>query len=417
MAIDPAEFKKRREQRQHQRAQQQKKRRRLFIRLGIAGAVLVACGVLILLFSGSPSGEAPRETAQATQTQQPQEDTTVIHFAAAGDLNITDRVVAAGEGSYNYTNAFLDVAHILADADLTVVNLEGNLCGAPYGTRTVSAPQQLAEALSAAGVDLVQLANSYSINQGISGLASTIDSVRAAGMEPLGVYADQNAYQAGKGYTICNVQGVRIALVAFTKGMDGMALPAGSEHCVNVLYEDYDSTYQVVDTQGITQVLQAAQREGPDITIAMLHWGSEFNNTISASQKKIVSLMQEYGVDAIIGTHSHYVQQMTLDGETGNFVAYSLGDFFGDADRSGSEYSVILDLEITKNNASGEAKITNFSYTPIFTVSEKGVALKVVRLEQAIKAYEEDFLDRVTALTYDKMIYALERIKARVSGE
>ncbi len=417
MTMDPAEFRERRQQRQQQRAQQQKKRRRLLIRLGIAGAVLVACGVLILLFSGSPAEDKPRETEQAAQPTQTQEDTTVIHFAAAGDLNITDRVVAAGDGSYNYTNAFLDVAHILADADLTAVNLEGNLCGAPYGTRTVSAPQQLAEALNAAGVDLVQLANSYSINQGISGLASTIDSVRAAGMEPLGVYADQTSYRAGKGYTICQVQGVRIALVAFTKGMDGMALPAGSEHCVNVLYEDYDSTYQVVDTQGITQVLQAAQREGPDITIAMLHWGSEFNNTISASQKKIVTLMQENGVDAIIGTHSHYVQQMTLDEETGNFVAYSLGDFFGDADRSGSEYSVILDLEITKNNATGQAKITGFSYTPIFTVSEKGVPLKVVRLESAIKAYEEDFLDRVTEATYDKMIYALERIKARISGE
>lgn len=417
MAMDPAEYKKRRALRQQQRAEQQKKRRKLFIRLGIAIGILVACGVLILLMSGRTPEKRPEETEAAAQPEQVQEDLTVIHFAAAGDLNITDRVVAAGGGNYDFTGAFLDVAHILADADLAAVNLEGNLFGAPYGSRTVSAPQQLAEALSAAGVDLVQLANSYSINHGISGLSSTIDGIRAAGMEPLGVYADQSSYKAGKGYTICEVQGIRIAFVAFTKGMDGMALPAGSEHCVNVLYTDYESTYQSVDTQGITQVLQAAQREAPDITIAMLHWGSEFNNTISASQERIVSLMQENGVDAIIGTHSHYVQQMTLDKETGNFVAYSLGDFFGDADRSGSEYSVILDLEITKNNETGEAKITNYSYTPIFTVSEKGVALKVVRLESAMQAYEEGFLGRASQATYEKMVHALERIKARVSGE
>lgn len=415
--MDPAEFKKRRALRQQQRQEQQRKRRKLYIRLGIAGGVLVACAAVILLFARPAPEAQPKETVAATQPQQSQEDMTTIHFAAAGDLNITDRVVAAGGGNYDFTGAFLDVAHILADADLTAVNLEGNLCGAPYGTKTVSAPQQLAEALNAAGVDLVQLANSYSINKGISGLTDTINGVRAAGMEPLGVFANQSAYRESKGYTICDVKGIRVAFVAFTKGMDGMALPPGSEHCVNVLYTDYDSTYQNVDTQGITQVLQAVQREVPDVTIAMLHWGSEFNNTISVSQEKIVKLMQENGVDAIIGTHSHYVQQMTLDEETGNFVAYSLGDFFGDATKAGSEYSVILDLEITKNNATGETKITNYSYTPIFTVLEKGSALKIVRLETAMKAYEEEFLGRVTQANYDKMVYALERIKARVAGE
>lgn len=413
MAIDPEELKKRREKRQQQRLEKQKKQRKLILRLVIAGVVLVACGVLILLLSRK---DAPAET-QTPQSTESREDLTVIHFAAAGDLNITDRVVAAGGGTYQFSPAFLDVAHILADADLTAVNLEGNLCGAPYGSKTKSAPQQLADALSAAGVDLVQLANSYSINHGISGLSQTINSIRTAGMEPLGVFADQSAYRSSKGYTICEVQGIRIAFVSFTKGMDGMALPAGSEHCVNVLYTDYESTYQDVDTQGISTILDAVAREVPDLTVAMLHWGSEFNNTISASQERIVKLMQEKGVDAIIGTHSHYVQEMTLDEETGNFVAYSLGDFFGDADRAGSEYSVILDLEITKNNLTGETKITNYSYTPIFTVAEKGAALKVVRLESAVKAFEDEFLDRVSQKTYEDMLYAKERILARISGE
>ena len=416
MAMDPEALRKRRALRQQQREEKQKKKRKRIRILAIAGAVLMAAAVLLIILLRPEKEKEVSRQPEPEATQAP-EDLTVIHFAAAGDLNVTDRVVAAGGGTYDYTGAFLDVAHILADADLTAMNLEGTLCGAPYGSKTRSAPQQMADALSAAGVDLVQLANSYSISHGISGLSDTIDAVRTAGMEPLGVYANQAAYREGKGYTICDVQGIRIAMVAFTKGMDGMALPAGSENCVNVLYNDYESTYQSVDTQGITAVLEAVQREVPDITIAMLHWGSEFNNTISASQERIVNLMQEKGVDAIIGTHSHYVQQMTLDEETGRFVAYSLGDFFGDADRAGSEYSVILDLEITKNNTTGQTKITGYDYTPIFTVSEKGLALKVVRLESALEAYDEGFLDRVSEKTYEDMLYAIERVRARVSGE
>lgn len=414
MAIDPEELKKQRAARQQERQARAARQKRLWLRLGIAAAVLLACGILIFAVSrGSSNDSEPAPQPDGTvETTAP---STVIHFAAAGDLNITDAVVASGGESYDYTEAFMDVAHLLAGADISAVNFEGSLHGAPYGTETASAPQELMEALSRAGVDLVQLANSYSINYGVSGLSTTIDGVRAAGMEPLGVYADQAAFDAGKGYTIREVQGVRIAFVAFTKGMDGMALPSGSEHCVNVLYTDYSSTYQTVDTEGICAVLDAAAAEKPDITIALLHWGSEFNDTISTSQEKIVSLLQQKGVDAIIGTHSHYVQKMTYDEQTGAFVAYCLGDFFGDADRSGSEYSVILDLEITKDNTTGDARITNYTYTPIFTVADSEPR-RVMRIQQTMAAFEAFYMERVSQQTYDAMAYALTRIEARISG-
>ena len=430
MPFDSEELERRRQQRLERQEKRRQDQRKLMIRLVAAAIVLVLAAAVILAVSLTSSGgnsdthpsqtETLSQTGTEEETQQSQETqppTTVIHLAAAGDLNITDAVVAAGGADYDYTDAFMDVAHILADADIAAVNLEGNLYGAPYGTQSASAPQTMMEALAAAGVDLVQLANSYSINQGLSGLADTVRGVRAAGMEPLGVYADPTQFKTGKGFTLREVQGVKIAFVAFTKGMDGTALPAGNEDCVNVLYTDYDSTYQEVDTEGITRVLDAVNKAKPDLTVALLHWGSEFNNTISESQKKICTLMQENGVDAIIGTHSHYVQQMTLDSETGNFVAYSLGDFFGDAQRSGSEYSVILDLEITKDNESGQTAITGFSYTPIFTVAEKDAPLRILRIREAMAAYEAGFLHKVSDSTYEAMKYAMTRIEARVAGE
>ena len=208
-----------------------------------------------------------------------------------------------------------------------------------------------------------------------------------------------------------------MAFVAFTKGMDGMALPPGSENCVNILYSDYDSVYQNVDRKKITSILSAVNKEKPDIVIALLHWGSEFNNTISKSQKEIVSLMQAHGVDAIIGTHSHYVQQMTFDENSGQFVAYSLGDFFSDGKRAGSEYSVILDLEITKDNITGQTKITGYSYTPIFSVHEPDQPLRVMRIHEAIAAYESNFINKISQQTYKDMLYALQRIEARIAGE
>ena len=203
--------------------------------------------------------------------------------------------------------------------------------------------------------------------------------------------------------------------MAFTKGMDGRGLPEGSENCVNLLYTDYASTYQKVDESRITSILRSAKKQNPDVIIAMLHWGSEFNDQISSTQKTITTLLQNEGVDAIIGTHPHYVQKMELNQETGQFLAYSLGDFFGDAEKAGTNYSVLLDLEITKNGTTGETKVTNFSYTPIYTAYEES-GTRILRIREAMTAFEMGSLGRVSQETYDAMKNALERIESRVKG-
>ena len=261
---------------------------------------------------------------------------------------------------------------------------------------------------------MLQLANSCSLNKGLSGLSATIDNVRTAGMEPLGV---KKANESTDTFVIYEIQGVRIAFVAFTKGMDGLTMPPGSEGSVNVLYTDYDGMYQDVDEQGILQVLSQVNSHNPDLTVAMLHWGSKLNDTISSSQKEIIDLLKGQGVDAIIGTHSHYVQKMELDPQKGQFVAYSLGDFMSDGVEAGTEYSVLLDLEVTRNNKTGKTIISNYSYTPIYTVHEENKPLRVVRIHEAMKAFENDHLEAVSQQTYDSMKYALTRIDARVKGE
>ncbi len=412
---------KRRQQRQEyqeaRRQQEKKARMRLLAALG----VLLLCGILILFVGlrnrDSVPGDQTVASTQTTQTTAPlqtqqQESQTVIHFAAAGDLNITDDVVASGGAQYDYTNAFMDVLPLLSEADLTAINFEGNACGLPYGKE--SAPQQLLTALKAAGVDMLQLANSKAINRGIAGLNATVQNVRNAGMAPVGAVAEGELPGA---YVIRYVRGIKVAVVAFTKGMDGMAMPPGSENLVNLLYNDYASTYKSVNTKAVTKLLRRVQEEAPDITIALLHWGSEHSDVHSKSQNTIRDLMFQEGVDAIIGSHPHYVQEIAFDPEAGTFVAYSLGDFFGDATRSGTAYSIVLNLEITKDNISGITKVTGFTYTPIYTVKDDTGLLRVVRLEEAISAYEKGRIGKVAPETYESMVYGLKRIESRVKPE
>ena len=428
------DMQRRRQKREAQRKKREAEAKRMKRMLILAVFVLVLCGVGIYLlvqriggneesvqaFQQAAQTEAPTQATRATSPAQ-QSPTTTIHIKAAGDLNITDSVITSGltAGGYDYSSAFKDVAAILSDADLTVMNFEGNVCGEPYGTETTSAPAEILQGLRAAGVDLLQMANSCSINNGLNGLNATLRAIRNAGIEPLGAYSSASEFRTSKGYTITEVQGIKVAFVAFTKGLGGRGMPAGNEDLVNLLYTDYATEYQKVDKERIETILKNVEAEKPDITVAMLHWGSEYNDDISKSQGTIISLMQKNGVDVIIGTHPHLVQPIVYDEAAGTLVAYSMGDFFGDAERGGTNYSIILDIEITKDSSTGVTKVTDYSYTPIYTVkpsdSEGDYSYsRVMRVEKAIEAYNGNFLDKVTATCAANMEYALTRIEDRV---
>ena len=399
-------------------------RRRRLTFLAIAAISLLVLGVVLL--RGCRQVEVPPTTLPPTTLPpvtstpaptEPLEPETVITLIAGGDINITDKVVASGQNAlgYDYTGNFMDIAGLLSGADGALVNFEGTLAGAPYGSGSASAPQQILEALASAGVDFVQTANSYSVANGISGLRGTIDGIRQAGLRPVGTFATQEEYEATKGFTICNIGGIRVALVAFTKGMNGLGLPTGNEHCVNLLYKDYASTYQQIDTDGIRKVLRDVQEQQPDITIALLHWGSEFNSIVSTRQETISGLMLEEGVDAIIGTHSHYVQKIVYDQENSNVIAYSLGDLYGDGEKTGTNYSILLELEITKDNVTGQTRITGCDYIPVYTLTPErdGEPMKVVRIMEQISMYENNHISKVGEKAYQNMKSALEKIRSK----
>ena len=408
---------KERQQQRYQKAQlrrsKQKRRRRILLITALS--VLLLAGILLLVLllrKDSPTPDQPPSTPPTASA----DEETVIHLAFAGDVNVTNKVVEAGytPAGYDYSDIFQDILPALADADNTVVNFEGNLCGPPYGSVDTKAPMELAQALSRSGVDMLQIANSYSINNGMIGLEQTLSGVRQAGMEPLGAYASPEEAENSGGFTLRSIHGVKVAFVAFTKGMDNMSLPIGKETCVNVLYEDYTSTYQTVNTEGITQVLERVAAAQPDVTVALLHWGSEYNSQVSDSQKKIVTLMQENGVDAIIGTHSHYVQEIDYDPQTGALVAYSLGDLLGDGDKSRTGYSIVLNLEVTKNQTTGAARVTDFSYTPVYIYNQENedgdLSTRLVRIPSAIAEYEANGITKVSEEAYQDMISAQSRL-------
>ena len=394
--------------------------------IALALVVLVCLLVVAVLIDRNPSSKptepqistTPSTTTRPAEPTQPQNPTDTIQLVFGGDLVVNDAVVQSGwqDGRYDYTAMFMDIVPILSAADGAGLNFEGNAVGQPYGGFTASAPAELLNALSHAGVDLLQLANSQTVANGILGIRDTLQSIQQAGMLGVGAYADKQTAEAEQGFTLCNIGGLKVALVGFTKGFDGLSLPQNSQWCTNLLYTDYATNYQKIAEKEIKQILKNVEAQQPDVTIALLHWGSTYNDILRDSQKKIEKLMLENGVDAIIGTHSHYVQEVKFDPEAGTVVAYSLGDFFSGGQQNGSHYSILLQLEVTRNNLTGETKITACDYVPVYTLTPErdGESMRLVRIEAAIEQYENRHINRVNSTAYQNLLDALERIRSRV---
>ena len=415
-----------------QRAQRRRKRRLSAFITILAIALLTGAIILILNDGGSMlSGLLGNGPAHSEQVQQADaadaEKYSSITIAAVGSISISDHQLADARTAdgYDFSPSFFGAAALLAGADLTVGDLECNFAGSPYGTATSSAPAALAENLAGMGFDLLQTANCASIANGMAGLESTIEGIRAAGMQPVGTFASSQAWRECSGMTMVEVGGIRVAFIAFTKGLGNMSLPENSSKCVNLLYTDYDTNYSDLDTSGIVSAMDAVRKQDPDVIIVLVHWGSEYSREVSDSQKRLARLLYENGADAIIGTHSHMVgpideHTVTLDDGTEKDVvtAYDLGDFYTDSTKPGTQTSAALRLTFTRNNWTGRVMLSECSYEPLFCADlgpTEPNRYQVLGIGNAIALYEQDYVYRVSEDVYNQLLEERESFAEHVT--
>jgi len=402
-----------------------KRKRQMQQRIILAVAAVVLILVVVLLVKGC-DGSKPKEPEQEQEIMTPPpveepepevEPDRKATLAAVGDLMLYDTQLMDAQQedlSYSFTDCFSAVSPYTMSADLTVGNLELNMTGTtPYGGKPIwNAPETFATTLQELGFDVMLTANTYSITNGINGLASTAKFLNTAGIDNVGTHISNPDETAGSGAILREVNGIRIAFIGFTKGVDGRTLPPNNEYAVDLLYSDYNGAYSKVDTSKILDRIDDAKELDPDVIVAMLHWGGEYELEITESQKDITELMLESGVDVILGSHSHvvgpmgYVDVETTDGEEKTcFVAYSLGNFVSDMDKDYTMESVILNLEFTKDGKTGETTVSAANYTPLYILDAgegADVRFQVLPIRKAIesKLFEQFETQMSEAITH-----------------
>ncbi len=259
------------------------------------------------------------------------------------------------DSSYDYTSYFKNIQSYLNKSDLSIANMEFAVGASPFtGYPSFSAPTSLLEEAHRSGIDIFLCANNHICDKGRRGLKSSINSYRELGLIYTGVYEGQEDYLKNNPLII-KKNNISVAFINFTYGLNG--------------YTSAPSPYFVpmMNLEEISQSVQRAKDANVDLIIALPHWGKEYATESNKHQQYWQEKLYSLGVDIVIGTHPHVVQEIDVDYENGNIdrlTAYSLGNYISNMSKKFTRIGLALEISVIRN-PQGKIQITD--YNPIWT--------------------------------------------------
>lgn len=361
----------------------------LSLLLGLA--LLAGCGRELPASGGvqDPPAAAPEEVLaepEETPVEVPEEPSepeppapTTATLAVCGDamshMPVTND---AWDGEkYDYVRVMSGAKSRVEAADYAVVNLETTFAGGPKysGYPAFNSPDGMAQGLKDLGFDLCLTANNHSLDKGWSGLSRTLDVLDETGLAHVGTSRSQEERDAN--LVVADVGGISVAFLGYTYGTNGIPVPKDHPYCINVFNTDYLSGLRELDRDRLAADLEQAKAADADLIAVMIHWGVEYQTKQNAYQEEVADFLFANGADIILGGHSHVPQPMELraleDGRQG-FVCYSLGNFISSQNDEYTDTTAVLTLELTRDNETGEAQVTGYSYAPMYMLDREAGA-------------------------------------------
>ena len=369
-----------------------RKQRMRMLGKGKASAWILA-GMLAVMLSGcGGQSENKEQISLTTETESGQQETVAesaqdneiqtafgedateeqeVTLVMVGDILLHTPVAKSGlreDGTYNFDAVFENVKERIESADLALVNEEVIIGGSELGVTgypSFNAPYELGDALAEAGFDVVLHGTNHALDKGSRGLENCLRFWEEKHPE-IAVLGINESAEAQEKIFVYEQDGIRIAILNYTYGTNGIPMPETMPYGVNLLQEEK-----------VIEDLQQAE-ETADFVIVCPHWGTEYQLETSKEQEKWVKLFADNGADLVIGTHPHVIEpvewyeeedrEMLVYYSLGNFVNWTSGTGAGTANRMlGGMAEVTIGLD-----ENGEAGIKEYAAEPLVCHVEEG---------------------------------------------
>ena len=413
------EKEKRREQRRLQREKELKKR--MLAGAGMLAALIVVLTISIAVgmhFSQKAKEKAAKEKAEQERLalEQEQEDHT-IELLAVGDNIAHETIRETGmreDGTWNYDDVYQYVKEDVEAADLALVTQETifvedreDVSGYPsFGT-----PPEFGEALVNTGFDVIASATNHALDKGTDSIEYTLDwwKQNYPDISVLGLYDSQ---ETSEEIPVISCKELKLAILDYTYGLNGLELPRGKEYMVNVYDEE----------QAREDIRQA--KELADVVVVVMHVGVEYDQDVDEETRDWTDVFLEEGVDIVIGSHPHVVRTMeTLTGEDGHkmLVYYSLGNFTSTQTDLPSLMGAMAKITVRKNIETGQIEIPEHEFIPLLMYYNKEIPeAAVYKLEEYPQELIEDhfvYQDNPDEFSLEYYRKLFEETKAKGNNE
>ena len=278
------------------------------------------------------------ETTVPPTTEAPQVEQVIATatIGSQGDLLMHKPVFDScrqSDGSYDFSSIFQYSKDVVSGLDYAIANLETTFGGDNYvyqGNPAFNCPDPLVDSVVDTGYDMLLTANNHSGDTMGDGIVRTVETVRGAGLTALG-----SQLSGEKRYSVVDVNGIKIGMVAYTWAFSG----DGSKFSLNGLTAVKDEGQMNYFTNAnpdklyteLKPILEGMKEDGAEATMIFLHWGQEYQTKENAAQQKMAQKLCDMGFDVIVGGHPHVVQPVALLESTEDpghktYCIYSLGN-------------------------------------------------------------------------------------------
>jgi poly-gamma-glutamate synthesis protein (capsule biosynthesis protein) len=291
-------------------------------------------------------------------------DRRTASIVMSGDLLWHNTVWASAAEDHAWTGAgdrfdfdpmFAELKPVVEAADVALCHEEVPFAapGQPLRSYPVfAAPHQIAAWIGSMGWDACTTASNHSMDAGVDGIDETADLLEAAGVAHVGTF--RSPAERRTPVIVTTDEGVEVAIVAATYGLNGYVLPTGEEWAVS----------QEGDVDDLLAQAHRAREAGADIVVAHYHWGTEYDHLPNADQVAIAEhLTASPDIDVVLGEHAHVVQPITL--VNGKWVAYGMGNMVAQSElgRPDAYEGITVELELTEREGGG-FDVSRIGYLP-----------------------------------------------------
>ena len=301
-----------------------------------------------------------------------------IRISYIGDLILLkDQVIVAKNkdtGKYEFDEIFKFTSDHFKRSDFTIGVYKGPSAGnkTSYSTSNfmdgiplyLNYPDEFAESVKNAGIDLVTTANNHLLDKNINGVFRTIDVLNKYKIKHTGSYKN---YKKNNNILIINIKGINFGFLSYTSLINYWD--------IEKLYEKYPYITNLIPLSSnkyykqlyniIEEDFKKIKKENIDYIIVLAHMGTQFNLRTNNFQTKWNQIFSDLGANIILGDHAHVVEPLEILGNT--FIVNCPGNFVNSYIKKNGDATSIIDLYFNKKSK----KFIGSSIVPMYTQEYK----------------------------------------------